>query len=134
MGLDLNYLVIMEGCVFCKIIKNELPSNKEYEDDCVLAFRTLEPVAPVHILVIPKKHIANLSQVDDSDIEVLGKCQIIAKKLADRLGIQDAFRLLTASGSEAGQSVFHLHYHLIGGWKVQSPKMESEPGGLKKHD
>lgn len=106
-----------KDCVFCKIVKGEIPSKKEYEDDGVLAFRDINPVAPVHILIVPKKHIKNLSSASVEDAAILGKCQVVASELAKKNGIGGAFRLLTASGSEAGQSVFHLHYHLVGGGK-----------------
>lgn len=114
----------MDDCVFCKIVKGELPSKKEYEDDDVLVFQNLYPLAPVHVLVIPKKHIDNIAHATEEDLMVLGKCQLAAKKVAEKLGIGDAFRLLTASGKDAGQSVFHLHYHLVGGWKNGTPAME----------
>lgn len=110
----------MEGCIFCKIVKGELPSEKEYEDDEVLAFHDIYPKAPVHILVIPKKHIANLADVSSDDQSLLGKCQLAAANLAKKLGIGDAFRVLTASGGDAGQSVFHLHYHVVGGGKIEA--------------
>jgi len=122
----------MEDCIFCKVIKGELPSKKEYEDKDVIAFRDINPVAPVHVLIVPKKHITNLVSASDKDGEILGKCQLVAKEVAKKVGISDAFRVLTANSEKAGQSVFHLHYHLIGGWNDKSPRMESEPGGLRK--
>lgn len=122
----------MNECIFCKVIKGELPSKKEYEDEKIIAFRDINPIAPVHVLVVPKKHIVNLASVSEADKEVLGQCQIVARKVAEKTGIKEAFRFLSASGSPAGQTVMHLHYHLIGGWKGKSRRMESEPGGLRK--
>jgi len=106
-------------CVFCRIIAGELPCKKEYEDSNVMAFDDINPIAPVHVLIVPKKHIENLSKAEDEDKIVLGDCQLVAAKLASKLGIKEAFRVATASGKKAGQSVFHLHYHLIGGWNEE---------------
>ena len=104
-------------CIFCKIVKGEIPSKKVYEDDTVLAIRDINPQAPVHILIIPKKHIENLAKTTKADTQILGKCQEAAKLVAGKEGIKEAFRLITLSGKGAGQSIFHLHYHLMGGWK-----------------
>ena len=104
-----------ENCVFCKIVKGEIPSKKVYEDEEVLAFHTIEPEAPVHVLVIPKKHITNLGFATDEDAEVLGKCQVVCGNLARELRIDGAFKVLSLAGEKAGQSVFHLHYHVMGG-------------------
>jgi histidine triad (HIT) family protein len=114
----------VDDCVFCKIVKGEIPSKKVYESKDVMAFYDINPVAPVHVLIIPKKHIENLANVSGEDERVLGKCQLAAGEVAKKLGIADAFRLLTASGTGAGQTIFHLHYHLVGGWKDKVPKME----------
>lgn len=116
----------MKNCVFCQIIKGKIPAKKVYEDGEVLAFRDIHPVAPVHILIIPKKHISRLAEAKIEDCQMLGKIQIVAKKLAKKLGIGDAFRLLIANGVKAGQSVFHIHYHLIGGWGNGPPRMETK--------
>ena len=107
----------MKDCVFCKIVKGELPSKKEYEDEDLLVFQNINPIAPVHVLIIPKKHIKNLSEVESGDKEVLGKMLLISRKMAERLGIAGAFRVAVANGENAGQSVYHLHMHLTGGWK-----------------
>ena len=114
----------MGDCIFCKIVKGEIPSKKVYEAGDVLAFHDINPIAPVHVLIIPKKHIKNLAGASKQDEAVLGRCQVVAGKISKKLGIGEAFRLLTASGSKAGQDVFHLHYHLIGGWGKKAPKME----------
>jgi histidine triad (HIT) family protein len=114
----------MADCIFCKIVKGEIPSKKVYEGDKVLAFHDINPAAPIHILIIPRRHISSLSEAKEKDKDVLGEIQVVAARVAKKAGITDAFRLLVASGSEAGQTVFHLHYHLIGGWGKKAPKME----------
>ena len=114
----------MEDCIFCKIVKKEIPGEVEIETETVLAFRDINPKAPVHILIIPKKHIENLANAAKEDLEILGSCQLVAKEIAEKNGTEKAFRLLTASGAGAGQTVSHLHYHLVGGWKDRIPGME----------
>ena len=116
----------MADCIFCKIVKGEIPSKKVYEDKNFLAFYDINPAAPVHILIIPRRHIKSLSEAKEKDKDILGEAQVVAAKVAKKAGIADAFRLLIASGSKAGQSVYHLHYHLIGGWGKKAPKMEVE--------
>ena len=122
--------------MFCKIVKGEIPSTKVYEDGDIIAFMDIHPAAPVHVLVVPKKHIRNLASVKDSDEKILGKVQIVASRLSKKLGIGEAFRLLMANGEFAGQTVQHLHYHLVGGWKEKTTekdfKKESAPGGLRQ--
>ncbi len=108
---------MQEDCVFCKIVKGELPSKKEYEDDDILVFQNIDPIAPTHVLIIPKKHITNLSDTSELDRDVLGGMLLVAKEMSVKLGISDAFRVAVANGENAGQSVFHLHFHLTGGWK-----------------
>lgn len=110
----------MQDCIFCKIVKGEIPSKKVYEDEDVLAFDDINKLTPVHVLVIPKKHIARLADAQDEDQNVLGKCQLVGAQVAKKLGVGDAFRVLMANGEEAGQSVFHLHYHVVGGGKIES--------------
>ncbi|MFV1917744.1 MAG: histidine triad nucleotide-binding protein [Patescibacteria group bacterium] len=113
----------MTDCIFCKIVKGEIPSKKVYENDRVLVFHDINPVAPVHVLVIPKLHIKSLSGVKEKDRDILGEIQVVTAKAAEKLGISKAFRLVTASGGKAGQEIFHLHYHLVGGWKKSAPKL-----------
>lgn len=106
----------MENCIFCKIISKEIPASIVYEDDRVLAFKDINPVAPVHVLIIPKKHISNVNDLEDSDASYVGDIHIAAKKIAQELGVADkGFRLINNCGEGAGQTVFHLHYHLIAG-------------------
>ena len=113
------------SCIFCQIVAGERPSKKEYEDNELLAFWDIHPVAPVHIIIIPKRHIVSLAETEKGDAQILGKIQIIAKELAEKLDIGDNFRLLTASGAKAGQTIFHIHYHLIGGWGGKPPAIAS---------
>lgn len=112
----------MEDCIFCKIVSGQLPSKKEYEDDEILAFDDIKPSAPVHVIIIPKKHIRNLYEAKENDRLLLGKIQLTAVALAEKLGIGKAFRVSTLSGGGAGQEVFHLHYHLQGGWDKSKAK------------
>ena len=113
--------------MFCKIIDRQLPSTIEFEDENLIVFRNISPLAPVHVLIVPKKHITNLSEVTEVDKELLGRVLLTAKKVAADLGISKAFRLSVANGMEAGQTVFHLHFHLTGGWKKKYNKGEDEP-------
>lgn len=113
----------MEDCVFCKIVKGDIPSKKVYEDKNVLAFHDINPASPVHVLIIPKKHVESLASSKPSDSKVLGEIQLAAKKVAKKMGIEKAFRLATVSGYDAGQRVFHLHYHLTGGWGKKKGEM-----------
>ena len=103
----------MENCIFCKIIKGDIPSSKVYEDESVFAFRDINPQAPVHVLIVPKKHAAN----------VLELCEEVAGEIATTLGVSESgFRIMTNCGPDACQSVQHLHYHLLGGTQM-SEKM-----------
>lgn len=113
----------MENCIFCKIIRREIPSEIVYEDEKILAFKDINPVAPVHVLIIPKVHIANVMEINDQNADILKDIHLAAKKIALKVGLGDkGFRLITNCGEEAGQTVFHLHYHLIGG-KELGPKI-----------
>ncbi len=106
----------MDGCIFCKIIKGEIGSTKVYENDKVLAFKDINPVAPVHILIVPKEHIANVNELTPENAGVLADIHLAAKEIAQKLGIAEkGYRLINNCGADAGQTVFHLHYHLIGG-------------------
>lgn len=109
----------MEDCLFCKIIKGEIPSTKVYEDEEILAFRDINPVAPVHVLVIPKKHISNLTELTSEDEAVVGKIYTTLNKIAKQEGIlEKGFRVIVNCGEDGGQEVQHLHFHLIGGKKL----------------
>ena len=103
-------------CIFCKIIQHEIPSEIVYEDEWVTAFKDLSPAAPVHVLIVPKKHIASLTEAADGDAALLGRIQLAAANIAARMGIQDkGFRLINNCGADAGQVVMHVHYHMLGG-------------------
>ncbi len=103
-------------CIFCKIINGEIPSNKILEDDEILAFHDVSPQAPVHALVIPKRHIPKIDEMTEADEALLGKLIHSAKKVAEKLDISDkGYRLVLNNGKEANQTVFHIHVHLMGG-------------------
>jgi histidine triad (HIT) family protein len=106
----------MADCLFCRIRDGELPSNKVYENDRVLAFKDINPVAPVHILIIPKEHIDNVNGLDKSNVSVVADIHLAAVEIARQQGLSETgYRLITNCGKEAGQTVMHLHYHLLGG-------------------
>ena len=111
----------MSDCLFCKIIAGQIPTKKVYEDDKVFAFEDIQPQAPTHVLVIPKRHIVGLKEAKGSDAEILGYCQLAAAKIARDRGIEDGYRTVYNVGPRAGQSVFHLHLHLVGGRDLKWP-------------
>ena len=102
-------------CLFCKIINGEIPSNKVYEDDQVFAFRDIEPQAPTHILIIPKQHIKSAAEIDESNSAVVAHIFEVAAKIAKQEGLDDGFRIVNNCGDIAGQTVKHLHFHIMGG-------------------
>ena len=102
-------------CLFCKIINGEILSNKVYEDDQVFAFRDIEPQAPTHILIIPKQHIKSAAEIDESNSAVVAHIFEVAAKIAKQEGLDDGFRIVNNCGDIAGQTVKHLHFHLMGG-------------------
>ncbi len=104
--------------VFAKIIKGELPCKKVFENERILAIEDIAPVAPVHILIMPKKEIPNLQSVTAEDLPLIAEIAEIAQKLADEYNIEEGYRFLTNNGHEGGQIIFHLHFHLIGGRKL----------------
>ena len=105
----------MDNCIFCKIVKKEIPCNKIYEDEDILVFNDIHPAAPVHFLLIPKLHIDSLAETQDSHQNLLGKMLLLASKLAKEQGCEDGFRTIINTGRVGGQEVFHLHFHIIGG-------------------
>ena len=111
----------MNDCIFCCIVKGEIPSKKVYEDEHTYAFEDLDPKAPTHVLVVPKKHIRGLKEAEADDAEVVGQCQLAAAKIAKDRGIEDGYRTVLNVGPGAGQSVFHMHVHLLGGRKLSWP-------------
>ena len=106
--------------IFKKIIDREIPSDVVYEDEHCLAFRDINPVAPIHLLVIPKKEIVNLGTMGAEDANLMGHCLAVCKIVAEQEGLE-AFRVVTNSGAKAGQSVFHIHFHVIGGRALSWP-------------
>ncbi len=112
----------MENCLFCKIIAGEIPSTKVYEDELVYAFRDINPQAPVHILVIPKKHISSIAAADEATDQELAACLRAVKKIAEAEKLDNGYRVVSNCGPDACQSVPHLHFHILGGAKL-SEKM-----------
>jgi len=109
----------MADCIFCKIVKGEIPCAKVYEDDAVLAFDDIHPMAPVHVIIIPKKHIATLMDVDANHTEVMGQLIAVAQSVAKIKNVAaGGFRAVVNCNADGGQVVFHLHMHLLGGRKL----------------
>lgn len=103
-------------CIFCKIVKKEIPSEIVYEDEQVIAFKDINPIAPVHILIIPKKHIPTIADIQKEDIELMGRLIFVAKNIADDFAItKQGYKLLFRVGEHGGQEVNHIHLHIIGG-------------------
>lgn len=107
----------MSDCIFCRIISKEIPASFFYKDDKIVAFKDINPKAPVHILIVPVKHIVSLRGTNEEDKVLLGEIMYRASKIAVELGISEGFKIVINNGKEAGQLVFHLHVHLLGGWK-----------------
>ncbi|MDR0771060.1 MAG: histidine triad nucleotide-binding protein [Burkholderiales bacterium] len=112
-----------DNCVFCKIVRGEIPATKVFEDDEVLAFLDIKPIAPVHVLLIPKKHIASLAQVNETDAPLLGKMLALVPKLATAQGADDGFRVIVNAGRVGQQEVPHLHIHIVGGSDPLGPML-----------
>jgi histidine triad (HIT) family protein len=111
----------MESCLFCRIIRGEIPAKKVYEDDDTFAFEDIQPQGPTHVLIVPKKHLRGLKEAQPDDAELLGHCQLVAAQIARERGIEDGYRTILNVGPKAGQTVFHLHLHLIGGRSLKWP-------------
>ena len=111
----------MADCVFCMIANHEIPSNIAYEDDKIICFHDLDPQAPVHVLVIPKKHIESLDDVKEEDKELMGHIMITIKKIAAELGLEKGYRVVSNNGEDAFQAVKHLHFHILGKRKLTWP-------------
>lgn len=112
----------MDSCIFCKIINREIPSDIVYEDDKIIAFKDVNPVAPVHVLIIPKEHIASAMEITEENAPVVAHIFNTAKKIAEIMGIEKSgFRIVNNCGENAGQTVFHMHFHLIGGKTLMWP-------------
>ena len=111
----------MAACIFCKILAKEVPARIVYEDETSVAFHDTNPQAPVHVLVIPRKHFASAEEAGEADEQVLGHLHRVAAKLAGELKITGGYRTVVNTGPGAGQSVFHLHLHLLGGRPLRWP-------------
>ena len=112
----------MSDCLFCGIVEGSIKANLVYQDDIVVAFNDIAPRAPVHILIIPRKHVAGVSDIAESDHALIGAIFQVAVKLARQHGIAESgYRVVVNSGADAGQSVFHIHYHLLGGRQLGWP-------------
>jgi len=111
----------MPDCIFCRIIRGEAPAKKVYEDDRAFVFEDINPQAPTHVLIIPKKHIVGLKEAQSEDAEIIGYLHLVAAEIARQRGIEDGYRTVFNVGPRAGQSVFHLHLHLLGGRSLRWP-------------
>ncbi len=108
-----------ENCIFCKIIRGEIPSNKVYEDEEILAFKDINPAAPIHILLIPKKHIVSLAQMQEGDEKIIAKIYKIINEIAEKQNFKEnGYRVIVNCGEDGGQEVGHLHFHLLAGTKL----------------
>ncbi len=114
----------MENCLFCKIASGDIPSRKVYEDDKVFAFHDINPLRPVHILVVPKRHLTSLSTVAEADEPVLGRILAVANRLACEQGSPDGFRVIINTGRVGQQEVQHLHAHIVGGPDPVGPMLK----------
>jgi histidine triad (HIT) family protein len=109
----------MQDCLFCKIVAGSIPSSKVYEDEDILAFRDIQPAAPTHILIIPKKHYASMNEAGEEDWTQIGQIHKAAKQIAEEQGVAETgYRLVNNCGPDSGQIIFHLHYHLLAGEKL----------------
>jgi len=111
----------LADCLFCRIVKGEIPSQIVRETDELIAFKDINPQAPTHILIVPRRHIDGLAQAAETDAALIGRLQLAARDLARELGLEQGYRVVVNQGRGAGQSVFHLHYHLLGGRRFNWP-------------
>jgi len=112
----------MADCLFCKIASGEIPSDCVYQDEYVYAFRDINPQAPTHVLVIPRAHIASVAEITEENADLAGKCLAAVSRIAADLGLTGGYRVISNCGADAGQTVHHLHFHILGG-KQMSEKM-----------
>jgi histidine triad (HIT) family protein len=110
-----------DDCLFCRIIRGEIPAKKVYEDDHTYAFEDISPQAPTHVLIVPKKHLAGLKEATPEDASLIGLCHLSAARIAQQRGIENGYRTVLNVGPGAGQSVFHMHVHLLGGRSLSWP-------------
>lgn len=108
-------------CLFCKIINGDIPSEKVYEDDLVYAFKDINPEAPVHFLIVPKEHIKSAYELDETHKELVGHVFLVAKKVLEEMGIEKGFRIVNNAREDGGQTVDHLHFHVLAGRSLNWP-------------
>ncbi|MBN2425293.1 MAG: histidine triad nucleotide-binding protein [Calditrichaceae bacterium] len=114
--------MMMEDCIFCQLVTKKIPGKIEYEDDDLMVFWDINPQAPVHLLIVPKKHIAKLSDFKNEDVHLLGKMMEAAKNCAQKLNLHEkGFRLVLNEGRDSGQSIFHIHLHMLSGRRLMWP-------------
>lgn len=111
----------MADCIFCMIANHEIPTNVAYEDEKIICFHDTDPQAPVHVLVIPKKHIASLNEVTEEDKELMGHIMCTIPKIAQELGLENGYRVVSNNGEDAFQTVKHIHFHVLGKRKMTWP-------------
>ncbi len=111
----------MLDCLFCKISSGQIPAKKVYEDDQVFAFEDIDPKAPTHVLIVPKRHLGGLKEAESSDAATIGQLNLAAARIAHQRGLDNGYRTVLNVGPDAGQTVFHLHLHLLGGRKLAWP-------------
>ncbi len=111
----------MTDCLFCKVITGEIPAKRVYEDEHTLAFEDINPQAPTHVLIIPKKHVRGLKEAEAEDAELIGRLHLAAAEIGRQREIEDGYRTVLNVGPKSGQSVFHIHVHLIGGRDMKWP-------------
>lgn len=111
----------MTDCIFCKMVSGDIEPDVVLETDEILAFRDIDPQAPTHVLVVPKRHIASINAVDEADRELVGKLYLAAQQVARQEGREEGFRTVMNCGEEAGQTVFHMHLHVLAGRRMQWP-------------
>jgi histidine triad (HIT) family protein len=111
----------MPDCIFCRILRGEAPAKKAYEDERAFVFEDINPQAPTHVLIIPKKHIVGLKEAQAEDAQIIGYLHLVAAQIARERGIENGYRTVFNVGPRAGQSVFHLHLHLLGGRSLRWP-------------
>lgn len=115
----------MTDCLFCRIVAGEIPAKKVYEDAHTFAFEDLDPKAPTHVLIVPKKHIRGLKEATPEEAEIVGRCHLAAAHIARERNIEEGYRTVLNVGPKSGQSVFHLHVHLIGGRNLSWPPVNN---------
>lgn len=120
-GLGKDFMSDLNNTIFGKIIRKEIPADIVYEDDLCLAFRDVQPVAPTHVLVIPKQHIPQISLAQATDSALLGHLLLTAQNVAQQLGLDEGYRIVINNGEQGGQTVYHLHLHILGGRPMQWP-------------